>query len=41
MVIFFDIDGTIIDDHTHEIPPSAIRAVEQLKENGHIPWKHR
>ena len=37
MVIFFDIDGTIIDDHTHEIPPSAIRAVEQLKQNGHIP----
>ena len=37
MVIFFDIDGTIIDDKTHEIPPSAIRAVEQLKENGHIP----
>lgn len=37
MVIFFDIDGTIIDDHTHEIPPSAIRAVEHLKENGHIP----
>lgn len=37
MVIFFDIDGTIIDDQTHEIPPSAIQAVEQLKENGHIP----
>ena len=37
MVIFFDIDGTIIDDRTHEIPPSAIRAVEKLVENGHIP----
>lgn len=36
MVIFFDIDGTIIDDRTHTIPPSAVRAVEQLKENGHI-----
>ncbi len=36
MVIFFDIDGTIIDDSTHQIPPSAIRAVEKLKENGHI-----
>lgn len=37
MVIFFDIDGTIIDDHTHIIPPSAVRAVEALKANGHIP----
>lgn len=36
MVIFFDIDGTIIDDSTHQIPPTAIRAVEKLKENGHI-----
>lgn len=36
MVIFFDIDGTIIDDNTHEIPLSTIRAVEKLKENGHI-----
>ena len=37
MVIFFDIDGTIIDDRTHEIPPSAVRAVERLAEKGHIP----
>ena len=37
MVIFFDIDGTIIDDKTHEIPPSTIRSVEKLVENGHIP----
>ena len=37
MVIFFDIDGTIIDDRTHEIPVSAIHAVEKLVENGHIP----
>lgn len=36
MVIFFDIDGTIIDGRTNEIPESAIRAVEKLKENGHI-----
>lgn len=36
MVVFFDIDGTIIDDHTHLIPESTIRAVEQLKANGHI-----
>ena len=37
MVIFFDIDGTIIDDQTHRIPSSAVRAVERLVENGHIP----
>lgn len=36
MVIFFDIDGTIIDDSTQIIPPSAIRAVEQLGKNGHL-----
>lgn len=36
MVVFFDIDGTIIDDESQIIPQSAIRAVEQLKENGHI-----
>ena len=37
MVIFFDIDGTIVDDKTNEIPASTIRAVEALVENGHIP----
>lgn len=36
MVIFFDIDGTIIDESTHLIPESTVRAVEQLRENGHI-----
>ena len=37
MVIFFDIDGTIIDDGTHEIPASAVRAIAKLTEKGHIP----
>ena len=36
MVVFFDIDGTIVDDDTQVIPESAIRAVEQLGKNGHI-----
>lgn len=36
MVIFFDIDGTIIDGRDQAIPDSAIRAVEKLKENGHV-----
>lgn len=37
MVVFFDIDGTIIDDETQVIPDSAVRALKQLRENGHIP----
>ena len=36
MVVFFDIDGTIVDDETQIIPESAIRAVAQLRKNGHI-----
>lgn len=36
MVVFFDIDGTIIDGKTNIIPASAVRAVEKLRENGHI-----
>ena len=37
MVVFFDIDGTLVDDETQIIPESTVRAVEQLAENGHIP----
>ena len=36
MVVFFDIDGTIVDEETQAIPQSTIRAVEALKKNGHI-----
>lgn len=36
MVVFFDIDGTIVDDETQVIPESTVRAVEALKEKGHI-----
>lgn len=37
MVVFFDIDGTIVDDDTQVIPESTFRAVEHLAEKGHIP----
>lgn len=37
MVVFFDIDGTVVDDDTQVIPASALRAVERLTEKGHIP----
>ena len=36
MVVFFDIDGTIVDEETQIIPQSTIRAVEELKEKGHV-----
>lgn len=35
MVVFFDIDGTIIDEKTQQIPASCIRAIEKLAANGH------
>ena len=37
MVVFFDVDGTIIDNTTQIIPDSTIQAVKKLRENGHIP----
>jgi Cof subfamily protein (haloacid dehalogenase superfamily) len=37
MVVFFDIDGTIIDEHTQTIPESTARAIRRLRENGHFP----
>lgn len=36
MVVFFDIDGTIVDDRTQIIPQSAVDAIHALRENGHI-----
>lgn len=36
MIVFFDVDGTIIDDETQIIPESTVRALEKLKENGHL-----
>lgn len=35
MVVFFDLDGTIVDDATQIIPDSTVRAVEALGYNGH------
>ncbi len=37
MVIFFDIDGTIIDEKTQIIPDSAVRAIAALAAAGHKP----
>ena len=37
MVIFFDIDGTLVDEKTQQLPQSACDAVCALVERGHIP----
>lgn len=37
MVVFFDIDGTLVDNKSQIIPESTVRAVEKLVDNGHIP----
>ena len=37
MVVFFDIDGTIIDEQTQTIPESTVRSIERLREKGHFP----
>lgn len=35
-IIFFDIDGTLVDENTHLIPESTITALEKAKANGHL-----
>ena len=37
MVVFFDIDGTIVDNETQIIPESTVEAIRLLRKNGHIP----
>lgn len=37
MVIFFDIDGTLVDEKTQILPQSAANAVRALAARGHIP----
>lgn len=37
MVVFFDIDGTVVDNDTQIIPESAVAAIRLLRENGHLP----
>lgn len=36
MLIFFDIDGTLIGEKSHRMPESAARAVAAAEKNGHI-----
>ena len=37
MVVFFDIDGTVVDYETQIIPESVVEAIRLLRKNGHIP----
>lgn len=37
MVIFFDIDGTIVDEASQIIPDSAVAAISDLQAAGHTP----
>lgn len=37
MVLFFDIDGTIVDEDTQIIPDSTVRAIAALTAAGHTP----
>lgn len=37
-LIFFDIDGTLLPEGENRIPETTIKAIKQLKENGHIPF---
>ena len=35
-IIFFDIDGTLVDENTNLIPESTLLALEKAKANGHL-----
>lgn len=35
-IVFFDIDGTLVDDDTQRVPDSARQAVESLRRRGHL-----
>lgn len=37
MVVFFDIDGTVVDNDTQIIPESTVEAIHLLRKNGHLP----
>ena len=35
-LLFFDIDGTLLDEKTGKIPESAVEAIKKARENGHL-----
>ena len=34
-IIFFDLDGTLLDNHSDKVPQSALKAIDKLKEGGY------
>lgn len=34
--LFFDVDGTLLSEKTHQVPESALRAVQRARELGHM-----
>lgn len=34
-MIFFDVDGTLMDNHDHQVSPSTINALQKLQANGY------
>ena len=37
-LLFFDIDGTLLDEKTGKIPESAVEAIKKARENGHLAF---
>ena len=37
-IVFFDIDGTLVDEKTHDIPESTRKAIKELRSNGHLAF---
>lgn len=35
-LIFFDIDGTLLDEQSGSVPASTIEAIEKAQKNGHL-----
>lgn len=35
-LIFFDIDGTLIAEHQHVVPESAVKAIKEAQAKGHV-----
>lgn len=36
--LFFDVDGTLISEASHKIPPSAIEAIREARSHGHMAF---
>ena len=37
-IVFFDIDGTLVDEKSHDIPESTRKAIRELRANGHLAF---